>query len=259
MEHPAPHPTPTFLNAATIRCAGLSVFKPYRPVLRLVTASLVGLLLLRQGINRRTLGTIMCSMLLTFSEDALAVINRHGSLRIVLQRAAGILKGDSSTSGSSSTAQAAAPAMVKWRLDVDGMRCQACAARVRGSVVALPGVRNATVELQQGRVEVWTDGGIRTDLGSELAGTIGAIDASYAVQLAGQECYSKDDQPVPCGQELVAAFVAAGQQQQQQQQASQQAGQQHSQMVEQQQAQSRSPVSSSGQQDAADKEVHAEL
>jgi copper chaperone CopZ len=164
------------------------VFKPYRNLLRVLTAGMLALLLARHGVNRRTIGTVVCSVLLTFSEDALSVINRQGSLQDLLRHM-------SLPHGGGHPAVQRDPAIVRWRVDVDGMRCQACAARIRGSVAALPGVRNATVELAEGRVEVWAEHGVQ---GQWLADAITAIDASYAVKLGGRECFASDDQPVAC-------------------------------------------------------------
>lgn len=170
----------------------MSVFKPYRSLLRLATAAMLGLLLARNGITRRTLGTAMCSLLLMLSEDALSVINRHGSVRMLLQRA-GLLR--------RSVESADPPALVKWELNVQGMRCQACAAHIRGTVSALPGIKNATVQLQEGRVDVWAYGSSDAVTGDKLVSIIGSLDPTYAVIVARHSCYAKDERQVGCGKQ----------------------------------------------------------
>ncbi|GBF89537.1 hypothetical protein Rsub_02255 [Raphidocelis subcapitata] len=179
------------LNSLSVGCAGLSVFKPYRSLLRLATAAMLGALLLRSGLNRRTLGTLVCSLLLTFSEDAVSAVNRAGSVRALLTRA-GLLP-------RAAAPPSPPPPLVRWRVEVQGMRCQACAARVRGSVAALPGVRNATVELGAGRVEVWAEPGAPLS-GGALAAAIRALDPGYAVGTAGRECFAAEGGArVDCG------------------------------------------------------------
>ncbi len=177
-------------------CAGLSVFKPFRLLLRLATAALLALLLVRNGVSRRTLGTVVCSVLLTYSEDAIALLNRHGSVRQLLRRA-GLLRGDGSSSGGD-PANKRAPSVVRWELDVKGMRCQACAARIRAGIAALPGVHNATVELTAGSVEVWaeSDGSVT---GDKLAALVLGIDESYTVAVTARDCFTADDKPAACG------------------------------------------------------------
>lgn len=187
------------LNSLSIGCAGFSLLRPYRHWMRLATAAMLGLLLARHGASRRTLGTVVASVLLTCSEDAVSAVNRAGSVRALLQRA----------SASASAAllarrhhherrqPAAAAALIRWRLDVEGMRCQACAARVRSAVASLPGVRNATVELEGGRLDVWCDGAAAVR-GEQLAAAVSSLDASYRVSLAGAECFGASDAPVPC-------------------------------------------------------------
>ena len=164
------------------------MFKPYRLFLRLTTAALLGILLIRSGVSRRALGTVMCSLLLTYSEDAVTLINRHGSMRQLLQRT-GLLR--------KRAAPPSPPAVVRWQLDVQGMRCQACAARVRTSVAVLPGVRNATVELGEGRVEVWAESGGPVT-GDVLKGTISGIDDAYAVAVTSRDCFTADGTSVTC-------------------------------------------------------------
>lgn len=185
------------LNSLSVGCAGLSVFKPYRPGLRLLTAGMLALLLARHGVSRGTIGTAVASLLLTFSDDALAAVNRQGSLRLLLRRAG--LLGRSRPAGDGGADEGRDPALVRWSVDVEGMRCQACAARVRGSVAALYGVRNATVELERGRVEVFAEPGAVE--GGALSAAIGALDVSYAVRVAGPECFTADDLLVACGGE----------------------------------------------------------
>ena len=187
------------------RCAGLSVFKPYRLLLRTAAAGMLALLLARHGLTRRTLGTVVASLLLTYSEDALAVLNTSGSLRMLLQRA-GLMPG---STGRSSPAPPP-PALVRWRLAVDGMRCQACAARVRGSLSHLPGVHNASVKLDEGSVEVWADRKTGP-AGEELVGIVAALDSSYGVSLAERSCYGTHQQPVPCSARAATAAAAGGQ------------------------------------------------
>jgi copper chaperone CopZ len=232
------------LNSLSVGCAGLSVFKQYRGLLRLATAGLLGLMFARAGVNRRTLGTLVCSLLLTFSEDMVAAVNRAGSIRALLAPvppAAG--SGDAAATAAAAAAAAAATAaataavpkphsLVRWSIGVKGMRCQACAARVRGSVAALPGVVNATVKLDKGRVVVWADAssssspsssslsaGAGALSGPALVSAISALDPSYAVSVAGRSCHdAASGAAVACADEPGQQHGQQAQDQQQQQQ-----------------------------------------
>jgi copper chaperone CopZ len=175
------------------------VFRPYRFALRLATAALLGLLLARNGVSRRTLGTVVASLLLTYSEDALSLVNSHGSVRLLLRRAGLLRGGGEGDGGADGKPLPRPPALVRWAFEVRGMRCQACAARVRGAAAGLPGVVNATAALEARRVEVWADtAGPATAEG--VAGAIRALDASYAVSLqAPPECFDDAGGEVACG------------------------------------------------------------
>jgi copper chaperone CopZ len=177
------------------------VFKPYRLYLRLMTAALLGVLLVRNGVSRRTLGTVVCSLLLTYSEDALSLVNSHGSVRLLLRRAGLLPRGKGASRGGGAGGVGAPlppPALVRWQLEVAGMRCQACAARVRGRIADLPGVRNATVALERGRVNVWADGGAPVT-GAGLADAIASLDSSYVVRLKERTCFAADGSRANCG------------------------------------------------------------
>lgn len=209
------------LNALSVGCAGFSVLRPYRPHLRAATAALLALLLVRHGASRRTLGTAVAALLLTYSEDAVGAANRAGwgPLRALLQRA-----GEAAQLLRVGSAAPHKAAVVRWRLDVAGMRCQACAARVRAAAAALPGVRNASVDLAAGAVEVWADasaaagsgdgggggGAAAVTRGGALVAAVAALDPSYRVALAGAECFSAAAAAAACPANLEAVGAAAG-------------------------------------------------
>ena len=56
---------------------------------------------------------------------------------------------------------ASARAPVRFDLGIDGMTCASCVARVERALQAVPGVREAAVNLATGRVRIGAGGGFR--------------------------------------------------------------------------------------------------
>ncbi|KAF8064672.1 hypothetical protein HT031_003474 [Scenedesmus sp. PABB004] len=188
------------LNATPIGCAGFSALTPWRHAFRAVTVACLAHLALTQGLNRRTLLTVALSLSLMASQGAVAAHNRGGgalpggsALRALLARW-----------GLAAPPAPRPPAAVRTRLAVAGVRCEACAARLRAALGALPGVDGVSVELgAPGAAEltVWsnTTGAAAPDARA-LAAAVRATDASYVVSEADarRECFDAAGAAAPC-------------------------------------------------------------
>lgn len=53
--------------------------------------------------------------------------------------------------------------MLRHRLTIEGMGCSACAEAVRDALSALPGVRSAEVDVEEGTAELRTTAPLRAD------------------------------------------------------------------------------------------------
>jgi copper chaperone CopZ len=218
------------LNAASIGCAGFSVLTPWRPLFRALTAASLAALAARQGLtDRRTLATAAAALALAASSDVLAAVNRRGEVSLSsrppppffplppmlllpplvaapLRRAlaplnlpdshflrvyldAALAQGGGGGGGGGTLAGAAARNVT---LRVRGVRCEACAARVRGALAGVPGVVAAAVDVVDGAggeaavvVSVKGTGEEGADRG-RLVAALEALNAGYEV-VAEQE------------------------------------------------------------------------
>jgi copper chaperone CopZ len=176
------------LNYTSIGCAGFSALTPYRTHFRLVTAALLAALFMNGGVNRRSLTTTAVTLALVFSQDALAAYNT-GRLPPALQALLGTWAWPPPAAQ-----QQPPPASTRYQLEVAGIRCEACAARIKGVVAAVPGVANTTVNFSKRQVEVWASGsGLDTD---HLVAAIGG--AGYTAQVTHRDCFDDRHQQQPC-------------------------------------------------------------
>jgi copper chaperone CopZ len=186
------------LNYTSVGCAGFSALTPYRGAFRAATLSLLACLLWQHGLSRRSLATLLLSTSLMLSQDVLAAHNRGLLSPAGLQ--AWVAK---ASSGSSMLApwqqlqQQQPAASTRTRLRVSGLRCEACAARLRGSIAAVPGVDDARVSFDEGLVEVWSNRSeaVSTDA---LQAAVAATDAAYTAEVVGRDCFDARDQQHPC-------------------------------------------------------------
>lgn len=175
------------LNCMSIGCAGFSAITPYQSYFKLLTGGLLSYLVRKQGLNRRTATTVLCSCMLMMSQDIVSIYNK-GTMQHLLHRS-GLL-------GKQQQEQQQEPATAKFILKVHGLRCEACAARLRGALHAVSGVQNCTVNLEGGEVEVW---GIPSSItGSQLVKHITDIDPGYTAQIVGHVCYGSQQTLTPC-------------------------------------------------------------
>lgn len=92
----------------------------------------------------------------------------------------------------------------KITLQVQGMRCEACAARLRGNLASTAGVDGCTVEFQSGHIEVWSNSS-RPVQQQTLLDAVQATDSSYQVKVVGRECSGVNDALLQCSNELSVA------------------------------------------------------
>lgn len=184
------------LNYTSIGCAGFSALTPYRHVLRAVTGGFLGYLLLTQGLTRRSITTVLLSCMLMASQNILAARNKGYLSLAGLQQ---LLQDYRVLPGSTAQHQAAQRlvAASKTSLRVQGMRCEACAARLRGNLAALDGVDGCTVQLAAGSVEIWSNSSspVQPEV---LLEAVKATDDSYSAEVMGRECYDSADQQLAC-------------------------------------------------------------
>lgn len=175
------------LNYTSIGCAGFSALTPYRTHFRLVTAALLAALFINGGVNRRSLTTTAVTLALVFSQDALAAYNT-GRLPPALQALLG------TWAWPPPAAQPSPPAATRYQLEVAGIRCEACAARIKGVVAAVPGVANTAVQFSKRQVEVWASGS-----GLNTGQLVAAIEgAGYTAQVTHRDCFNDRHQQQPC-------------------------------------------------------------
>ena len=205
------------MNALSMGCAGFAVLKPWKPYMRAWTLALVVRTLLQSGSNRRSLFLVTLTLALTYSEDLLAWHNRKGvgwgSLgaaqqppkKPVPEPVSGPTTGavrmleQQQCSGSSCPDVGAAAAAVPqcadgheahaleggqrqayMRFAVQQIKCEGCAAKLRASILHVPGVQRCTVDYGAGSVLVWGSG----DLDAlDVQAAIRVADFSYRVQL----------------------------------------------------------------------------
>jgi copper chaperone CopZ len=190
------------LNYTSIGCAGFSVLTPYQRYFRFLTVGILGYLLSRQGINSRTLTTAAFSLMLMFSQDAVSTYNKRAMPPALEQLLARL----NTTSSSSRSKGSSPPANSKYTLAVSGIRCEACASRVKGILLGLDGVHNCSVSLADGKVEVWTDGG--SVQGQEIAAAVAK--KGYETRILQHQCYDNRSKQQPCPDEPSPAAAAAG-------------------------------------------------
>ncbi|KAF6254319.1 hypothetical protein COO60DRAFT_333006 [Scenedesmus sp. NREL 46B-D3] len=172
-------------------------------------AGTLGCLLLSQGLNKRTVTTLLLSLALATSQAVLASRNT-GSLSAGLPGLQQLLSGWGG-SGSLHQQQPQQPqqlpvAASRTKLQVQGMRCEACAARLRGNLAAVEGVDSCTVQLAAGVVDVWSNSSSPVQP-SVLLDAVKATDDSYKVQLLSRECFDAAEGALPCP--AVAAAAAS--------------------------------------------------
>jgi copper chaperone CopZ len=186
------------LNWASIGCVGFSALTPYRGAFRGLTGALLAYLLYSQGLNRHSVATLLLSTALMVSQDVVAVHNRGEALprsvQDALQRARWRQHGR----------QQQPPAATRTQLAVTGLRCEACAARLRRSLAAVPGVDGCTVAFNEGLVEVWSNRSQPVGV-AELRDAVAATDSSYSVTDVSRVCFDASEQRQPCGAERHAA------------------------------------------------------
>lgn len=68
------------------------------------------------------------------------------------------------------------------RLEVQGMTCQSCVARVQAALQSVPGVAKAAVDLEKGRAEVVTKAGANQDAMLVMAVKQVGYDATVTAQ-----------------------------------------------------------------------------
>ena len=190
------------LNYTSIGCAGFSVLTPYQRYFRFLTVGILGYLLSRQGANSRTLSTVAVSLMLMFSQDAVSAYNKRAlppAVEQLLERlSTTTLSSSSSSSSSSSNAkELQPPTNSKYTLNVSGIRCEACASRVKGVLLGLEGVHNCSVSLADGKVEVWTDA--VSVHGEQIAAAV--AEKGYDAHGMEQQCYDKASKLQPCPEE----------------------------------------------------------
>lgn len=100
-----------------------SVLTPYRHYFRALTGSLVAYLLYAQGLNRRTLTTIVMCAGLMVSQDVLSLYNR-GQLKDSVQQLVQQVKGQLQGAKQQHVRQQQQVAASRTKLQVKGMRCE---------------------------------------------------------------------------------------------------------------------------------------
>lgn len=158
---------------------------------RLITGGFLSYMLATQGVNRRTLSTALISCLLMASQDLLGAQNRGD-----LQRIPQFLSSYKLLS-SLQEQYSQQPAAQKVVLHVQGMKCEACAARLRRNVAGLDSVDSCTVDFQKGQVEVWSNSSEAVQP-QVLMEAVRATDDSYKVDVIARKCYNAADQRRPC-------------------------------------------------------------
>jgi copper chaperone CopZ len=228
------------LNATSLGCVGFSALTPYRGFFRTLTGACLAYLLLVQGPSRRTLATVALSIALMVSQDAVAMHN-SGALSTVLRGTLEAFRRRASSAADTGLSNSL-PAAVAARalLRVKGLRCEACASRLRHALVSLDGVIGCTVSLGDGLVEVWSNvtatatlatgsgSGSGTTIaatslmlprGDALIAAVRAVDASYTAELLEEaRCFGAAGEDTPCLPPRQQQQQQRKQQQQQQQQ-----------------------------------------
>jgi copper chaperone CopZ len=181
------------LNYTSIGCAGFSALTPYASYFRLLTGGFVTYLLWTHGLTRRTFTTAALSGLLIISQD-LVKLHNSGELGNVQQVLAqyGLLPAawKSSTAGAPIAAH-------RILLQVQGMRCESCAARLRGNLQAVQGIDSCTVKFSAGTVEVWSNG-TQPVPSQALLQAVEATDSSYIAKVLERQCFDARENQQPC-------------------------------------------------------------
>jgi copper chaperone CopZ len=177
------------LNYLSLGCAGFSAITPYQRHLRAATGSVLAFSIVRHG-WRRSLATIVLSLGLMFSQEAVKLYDQgalpglawiRGSSRGMQQGEHGA--GGGGTAAPAGLAGAGAPqdAGSRFTLQVQGIKCEGCASRLKHALLAQPGVRDAAVYFAEQQAVVWTRG---RDFGfAELVFAIKQVNFGYRVSL----------------------------------------------------------------------------
>ena len=145
-----------------------------------------------QGVNRQTLSTALMSCLLMVSQDLLGAQNR-GDLNSVPQ----LFSSYKLLPWLQQQQQLPQLAAQKTVLQVQGMKCEACAARLRGNLASLDGVDSCKVDFQRGQLEVWSNSSEPVQI-QVLLEAVRTTDDSYKVEVIKNECYDGAGQSLPC-------------------------------------------------------------
>jgi copper chaperone CopZ len=171
------------LNWFALPCAGFSILTPYRPIWLAWTAISVIRLLrnpttsnetecCHQPSRRARLCLVILILLLTFSPELVGYWNRQDGIFSI------------TTSDNNPIVHATTLTLA---LRVVGIRCEACASRVKSTLLALPGVQDCRVDQRSGRVLVTAsiDPTHLTTLQDQLITEIERIDGTYQATLTG--------------------------------------------------------------------------
>lgn len=144
---------------------------PYRPIFLSLTVVMISLLIYRNGLSKST----VCSMLLTASLSAtpeiVKFINRDLLLTTVTNQ----------------------NEVEVFEISIEGMRCEACANRIKTALAIQNGVIQSKVDFSEQKAIVLAELGFN-ELGRKLVEIIQKLDDSYKVKLLTKYTESKKSQ-----------------------------------------------------------------
>ncbi|CAL8465913.1 g5449 [Coccomyxa elongata] len=138
------------LNMFSVGCAGFSILTPYRPLFMGLTTASLGYSHLKHRNPQQTVLAVSIAMALAGMPELVQLYN-EGQLRLLRALPIGVTTAPLSSHDALSLTQK----QQSVKLQVDGLRCAACGARLKQALLAqVRGVRRADVEFVSGRVEV---------------------------------------------------------------------------------------------------------
>ncbi|BDA48312.1 hypothetical protein COCOBI_11-5720 [Coccomyxa sp. Obi] len=138
------------LNLFSVGCAGFSILTPYRPLFMGLTTASLGYSHFKHRNPQQTVLAVGIAVALAGMPELVQLYN-EGQLRL-LRGLPAVL---TSTPASSHDTPSLTQMQQRVTLQVDGLRCAACGARLKQALLAqVGGVRRADVEFVSGRVVI---------------------------------------------------------------------------------------------------------
>uniref|UniRef100_A0A7R9YST7 HMA domain-containing protein n=1 Tax=Chlamydomonas euryale TaxID=1486919 RepID=A0A7R9YST7_9CHLO len=169
------------LNSLSLGCAGFAALDPYKGVGRALAVMCVGRLLLKavRQRERRAGAFAAISLLLLASQDVLAWTNRNPTPASSSSVSWWWRSWHATASPMSQHGQNAGAHFVVYCFEVQGMKCEGCAARVKAALLEVEGIEEVSIDFPNRKVLLTVAKGSPMAGVEQLEHQIRALDLTY--------------------------------------------------------------------------------